>query len=165
MYGTLNRVYRVGCFTNYFSIHTQVHKDKNTPSDRIRTHFAKKKRVFAVKDGRVDNYRNEFCLACNVSEVSSSRCRLQSVVTADLTPIHLKSCTTRRRTLCQWQLTLRGSQRLSEFELVKLNFWGFKWVQESLSSLFSCICTSCRLLLSPVIMLFAFNIFMTSNPG
>ena len=32
----------------------------------------KKIRVFAgVKDGRVDNYRNEFCLACNVSKVSS----------------------------------------------------------------------------------------------
>ena len=66
----INKKKTVGCFTNYFSIHTQVHKDKNAPSDRIRTHFAKK-RVFAVKDGRVDNYRNEFCLACNVSEVSS----------------------------------------------------------------------------------------------
>ena len=42
----INKKKTVGCFTNYFSIHTQVHKDKNAPSDRIRTHFAKKKNVF-----------------------------------------------------------------------------------------------------------------------
>ena len=67
----INKKKTVGCFTNYFSIHT--HKYIKT---RMRLQIGyeptfEKNRVFAVKDGRVDNYRNEFCLACNVSKVSS----------------------------------------------------------------------------------------------